>query len=191
MKKVNKKPVVKGMTLIEIIISMVVFAVLALILAQVGTTINNVHKNSIMVSKRTTIEKPFAVNGYKSADTDNIDLKDDNMKVTVKFDGRDVDIKGQCYVTKTDKADTISNADLQYVDINLEKVLKYKKTSDGFYELKDSTGKTIYKKDGKYYKADKTTEIPADEVDVDDVISVIEDSNLWTAPEGDDSDGDT
>lgn len=60
MKKISKN--VKGMSLIEIIISMVVFAVTALILVQVGGTINSLVKRSNHINKKTTIEAPYIEN---------------------------------------------------------------------------------------------------------------------------------
>lgn len=184
MKAVNKKRAVKGMTLVEIIISMVVFAITALMLVQVGNAINNLHKNSIRVNKRVTVEKPYAVSGtYKSTD-DKVDSVTDNMKITVELKSGDaVSIAGACYKTKATGADkqTSANADLQYVNIDLSKIMKYKQ-QDGFYIVQDKVTHAQYKKKAgtdEYYQMDGVT--PVTGITVSDVTNEVDSSNIWKA----------
>jgi prepilin-type N-terminal cleavage/methylation domain-containing protein len=53
---------VKGMTLVEIIIAMVVFAVIAMILVHVGGTVNTLTKRANHINKKTSIEGPMIEN---------------------------------------------------------------------------------------------------------------------------------
>lgn len=66
MKKNHKS--VKGMTLVEIIISVFVFSVTALILVNVGGTINSLSKNASHVNKKTNLESPVIENGLSYLD---------------------------------------------------------------------------------------------------------------------------
>lgn len=170
MTRYRKTRAVKGMSLVEIIISMVIFAITALILVQVGTTINNLHKNSIKVDRKVTIEKPYVVNSYYAKDKTGADQKltcaNDNMKVKVEINGHDVDLTGVNYKTKSpgisisadaSKTDTV---DLQFVQIDLSKVARYKTNTDGYFVLKSADHRTYYKKDGKYYENTGTESAP-------------------------------
>jgi prepilin-type N-terminal cleavage/methylation domain-containing protein len=173
--KKKAKNTVKGMSLVEIIISMVVFGILALILVHVGEAVNNMHKNSVHVNRRVKIEEPLVVNADHdaAAGKDFVQLKDDNMRVTVQFDlgaaKRNVKVKGSRYGVEKSvdgkNADTSANANLEYVDMDIVTVLqfeKYEKTvgSDTYYyykmvcpDLDDSDAyKYLWRCDGRYYK---------------------------------------
>lgn len=60
--KRNKKSV-KGMTLVEIIISVLVFSVIALILVQVGSSLNTLIKRANHINTKTSVESPVVENG--------------------------------------------------------------------------------------------------------------------------------
>lgn len=190
MARYNKSAAVKGMTLIEIIISLVVFSITALILVEVGSAINSQQKNSVNVNRRVTAEKPFAINSRydsgKTGDDQKVDCVNSNMKIVVEISSdekhfsHDVELKGENYKTKPGSevisADTYDAAtktktksvDLQFVNIDMDAYAKYKRNDQGYYVLQGDDGKTYYKKDGAYYE-NKGTEASPDyqPVDVD------------------------
>jgi Tfp pilus assembly protein PilV len=140
MKAKNKK--VRGMSLVEIIISMVVFAVSALLLVQVGDAINNMTKKANHVNKKVNIEAPLVssgddivaaevlTNADKTKSKEKLTVKNgymesskDNLKVTFEkeFGGHQVNLAGKSFTVKkaaegNDFAKT--DTDLQYVYVS-------------------------------------------------------------------------
>lgn len=180
MKPASKKRAVKGMTLVEIIISMVIFAIISLMLVHIGNAINNLHKNSVRVSKRLTVEKPYAISGIYNAADDNVDAVTDNMKIVMTIEGKEVAIKGGCYATKADGTDknTFSNADLQFVNIDVSKHMEYEKDGE-FIIVKDTHGNRYKRKGTDLFEMDGVT--PVTGVTIADVENSVADSNLWKA----------
>lgn len=98
----KKKKKLKGMTLIEIIISLAIFAMLGVVLVQVGTLIDNTNKATARLNKRVNAESPYAASQNDSYDYDrdaygNIvydgegnpvykKLTPENMNITVSID---------------------------------------------------------------------------------------------------------
>lgn len=56
----KEKKALKGMTLVEIIISLAIFALLGLILVQVGTLISSSNKATSRLKKKITVQSPYA-----------------------------------------------------------------------------------------------------------------------------------
>lgn len=133
-----KKKTVKGMTLVEIIISMFVFAVTALIMVQAGTVINSLTRHSNHVNKKVTIESPLVENGdniVRVDSTDNTKMISGNsnlvevtsdaqdLKISMTVKGHGVAVNGKRYSSSSaaaGKEDAKTDADLQYVGVNLE-----------------------------------------------------------------------
>lgn len=61
-----KKKTLKGMTLMEVIIAIAVFAVFGVILVTAGTTIDNLTKATTNLKKKVTMQSPYAANQLKS-----------------------------------------------------------------------------------------------------------------------------
>lgn len=59
-----KKKSLKGMTLVEVIISLAVVAVMTVLLVATATTINAYIKSANHVNKKTTVQAPIAESGY-------------------------------------------------------------------------------------------------------------------------------
>jgi prepilin-type N-terminal cleavage/methylation domain-containing protein len=143
----NRKSV-KGMTLVEIIIAMVVFAVTALILVQVGGTVNSLVKHSNHVNKKTSLESPVVENGIscldiqmatapteadgsrdRSKDKETVTVKDGNMlaavkgnvKVTMEYNSHKVELTGKTFTAENRASGNEfakTDADLQYIYIS-------------------------------------------------------------------------
>lgn len=90
MKKSRKK---RGMTLVEVIISIAVMAVMTLLLTTIGVTIDNYRRDTKARNSKITVESPIA-EARKSSD-DSVKMLNDNFKVTVNG----VEIKGKFYST--------------------------------------------------------------------------------------------
>lgn len=160
MKQTSNKKAVKGMTLIEIIIAMVVFAVCALILVQVGESINAYHKNSVRMNRKVTIEEPFVVNGNK--DTTIAGEAAKAKKIRIKIDseavGHDLYLNGEAYTSKKTidgknaylgKTKDVPDANLQFIDVP-DATVKYKKDKDGKL-MKDKDGHYVIEESGNLY----------------------------------------
>lgn len=186
MEKNQKKHAVKGMTLVEIIISVVVLGVASLILVQVGSAVNTYRKNSNHVSNRVTIEKPYVThvtNGHYEPSKNNVEApKEVKVKINFEDSGHDVELKAQSFKTKTNEASakTVSDANLQFVKVDLSKGIKYQKDADGYYILKKGT-ETYYKKGGEYFDSTKTKiDLDALHLTAADFTPVMEDDgNVW------------
>lgn len=72
-----KKKKLKGMSLIEIIISLAVMALLSVILITVGTTIGNTSKATNKLKNKVLQESPYAANRLKGYYTSNPELDED------------------------------------------------------------------------------------------------------------------
>ncbi len=122
--KKNCKCKCKGMTLIEIIIALAVFCVMALMMVKICTTSLNLTKSANHVNKKVTIQAPLAE--IQNMDGTLTEELNDNMKITVKVNGVTVNVKGTQYSTAkavdgNDFADTNANINLQFVDVDLTK----------------------------------------------------------------------
>lgn len=99
-KKLHKR---RGMTLVEVIISIAVMAVLALLLTTVGVTIDNYRKNTKSLNAKVTVEAPVA-EGKKKADSSVTTLDEE---IVIKVEG--VEVKGKLYGTGTKQYDKDGN----------------------------------------------------------------------------------
>ena len=103
MKKSKKK--LKGMTLIEMIISIAIFAIMGGLLVLVGTHIDNTTKATNKLKNKIVEESPYAANHVKTLKTDptlgNIDLTDTAISITVIQD----EASGNYYVQIPDPND--------------------------------------------------------------------------------------
>ncbi len=117
---------VKGMTLVEIIIAMVVFAVIALILVQVGGTINTLIKRANHVNKKTSIEAPMVENARACMTVNRVEGYDDAGKTirNYKKDTETITMQPGCLeaytVGGTDQASNLRvSLDYEGTPINL------------------------------------------------------------------------
>lgn len=112
-KKSRKK---RGMTLVEVIISIAVMAVLALMLTTIGVTIDKYRQNTKAVNRKIASEAPAAEiqdidSGVGSAG------KSVLVKEDFKINVNGVDVSGKLYTTTGDNGSADSNAHFKFVDI--------------------------------------------------------------------------
>lgn len=105
-KKSRKK---RGMTLVEVIISIAVMAVLALLLTTIGVTIDNYRKDTKARNQQIAVESPIAEvqdrnRGIASSGKGN--LVNDDFNIRVSAGGNSVDVKGKLYSTNDSLTDT-------------------------------------------------------------------------------------
>lgn len=121
MKIRTKAKCVKGMTLVEVIISMFVFGVAALLMVTIVTNSMNFIRNANHVNKKVTKEAPISELQQKS----NADKKTEDMKIVVSVNGNVANVKGDLYTTKdavedNELAKTNADIDLHFVDMDLD-----------------------------------------------------------------------
>lgn len=112
MKKVNKK--LKGMTLIEMIISIAIFAIMGGLLILVGTHIDATNKATNVLKNKVAIESPYAANHVtkytnKAGDPDN--LPSSKVEVEVKVGSADVKMEADKYATEALVTDGLTAAE--------------------------------------------------------------------------------
>lgn len=105
-KKSHKK---RGMTLVEVIISIAVMAVLALLLTTIGVTIDKYRRDTKARNQQIAAESPVAevqdINkGVGSAGKAKLVKKDYKIRVTAG--GSSVNVRGKLYSTNEDLTDT-------------------------------------------------------------------------------------
>lgn len=102
-KKSRKK---RGMTLVEVIISIAVMAVLALLLTTIGVTIDNYRKDTKARNDKIAVEGP-AAEVHDKKDSGRGKLIDDDFKITVtRSGGTPVVVEGKLYSTSDELTDT-------------------------------------------------------------------------------------
>lgn len=92
-----KKKTLKGMTLMEVIIAIAVFAVFGVILVTAGTTIDNLTKATTNLKKKVTMQSPYAANHLHSY----VDQNGDPQELIGTPLADDIQIKG--YSSPADK----------------------------------------------------------------------------------------
>ena len=114
----KKKKKFKGMTLMEIIISLAVLAVLTLVLVQTSSTINMYIKSANNVNKKTVQQAPVAEIGHKDAGN----LVQGDMQIIVSGNGVagtpfSQELKGNAYEAAADTTENVlgGNLNMQYI----------------------------------------------------------------------------
>lgn len=113
----KKKKKLKGMTLIEIIVAIAVFAMISLILVMLGTAVNAQRRSANKVNRKVAVQGPIA----EAQNDGNAFLVDDEYKITVARKGSpasEVTINGKLYSTQSYTIDEDGN---QIPDPNAEK----------------------------------------------------------------------
>ena len=82
MNETKKKKSLKGVTLVEIIISLAVVSVLTLLLVTTATTINAYIKSANHVNQKTTGQAPIAESGFTGS-ANELSTSDKDIKITV------------------------------------------------------------------------------------------------------------
>ncbi len=123
-KRNKAKKTCKGMTLIEVIVAMAVFSLMALVMVKICTTTLEMTRNANHVNRKVTIQAPLAE--IQNKDGTLTEQVDDNMKVSVKIGGVVVDVAAAQYSTAksvagNDFAKTNANINLEFVEIDLSK----------------------------------------------------------------------
>ena len=88
MKKAKKK--VKGMTLIEMIITIMIFTLMCGVLVMIGTHIDSVTKSTNTIKDKIVKQSPYAANGnttYIGTDNAPHDLPTSDIDITISWDG--------------------------------------------------------------------------------------------------------
>lgn len=113
----KKKKKLKGMTLIEIIVAIAVFAMISLILVMLGSAVSSQRRSAIHVNRKVAVQGPIA----EAQNDGNALLVDDEYEITVARKGApasEVTIKGKLYSTQDYTIDEDGN---QIPDPNAEK----------------------------------------------------------------------
>jgi prepilin-type N-terminal cleavage/methylation domain-containing protein len=126
-KQKSKKKTVKGMTLVEIIISLAVFVVAALLMVQVSETTVKLSRKANHMNRKVAVEAPIA----EARPSDNTLVQaNGDIRVSVKVGGKTVQIKGKSYSSSPSVVanDTVKQntslaggGDLQYITVDLSK----------------------------------------------------------------------
>lgn len=96
----------RGMTLVEVIISIAVMAVLALLLTTVGVTIDTYRKDTKARNDKVAVEGP-AAEARDTSDNGRGKLVDEEFVINVKRNGgSSVEVKGKLYSTSDELTDT-------------------------------------------------------------------------------------
>lgn len=116
----KRKLTCKGMSLLEVIISMLVLTIMATLMVVIATNSMSFIRNSTRVNNKVTKEAP--VSELKQITTNR--LVDDNHRVSVTIAGKTVNVKGSLYSTDDaidadDNANTNADIDLQFVDFDI------------------------------------------------------------------------
>ncbi len=139
MKKLRKKNYkCKGMTLVEIIISLFIFTVMAAMMVQIGEVINNLTRNANHVNRKVAAEAPLAENEVTNSANGLTTVTDDNLKIQVQVGAYTAYVKGQTYSTDgavagNTFANTNADIDLEFVAVDLQK-----KTGENLWEDPDA-----------------------------------------------------
>lgn len=102
MKKVKKK--LKGMTLIEMIISIAVFAALCGILVMVGTHIDAQSRATNNLKDKIVKQSPYAANRvmeYVDKDGNKVQFSTKDITIDIKYDSKNVEIKAKKFETES------------------------------------------------------------------------------------------
>ncbi|MBQ4463906.1 MAG: prepilin-type N-terminal cleavage/methylation domain-containing protein [Eubacterium sp.] len=101
----KKKRSLKGTTLVEIIVALAVFAMLGLILAQLGMAIDKTNKASSRLNKRVNIQAPYAASQQTEYDGYTVDEDGNKTPATLTLDNSasqiEVSIKDDTGATKS------------------------------------------------------------------------------------------
>lgn len=121
----KKKKKLRGMTLIEIIVSIAVFAMISLILVMLGSAVNAQRRSTKRVNDKVAIQGPIA----EAQNDENSLLMDDEYEITVAKKGAastSVVVKGKLYSAQGYIIDEDGNkvadpdadkANLKYIEI--------------------------------------------------------------------------
>ena len=112
MKKVNKK--LKGMTLIEMIISIAIFAIMGGLLILVGTHIDATNRATNVLKNKVSAESPYAANhvtNYTNKAGNPATLPSSDVEIEVKVGSADVKMEAKKYATEDLVTDGLSPAD--------------------------------------------------------------------------------
>ena len=117
------------MTLVEIVIALFIFSLMALMMARLAEVVVSLNRNANQVNRKTAAQAPIAemqnTNGNVS------DLENDNLRISVTVAGKTVSVTSKSYTTaKTMTGDPAAAAagDLEFVQIDLNKF-----SGDGIY----------------------------------------------------------
>ena len=121
----KKKKKLKGMTLVEIIVAIAVFAMVSLILVMLGTAVDAQQRSARRVNKKVAVQGPIA----EAQNDGNSYLLDDEYEISVAKKGSPstgVTIKGKLYSTQGYTGDADGNqipdpdadkANLKFIEI--------------------------------------------------------------------------
>ncbi len=122
MKNMKKKSV-KGMTLVEIIIALLVFGIAALLMARIATVSSSLTRSANHVTRKTSLQAPVAENANITSNL--VDEEDSNLKVVVKVGSNTVNVAGKSYTTvKAVDGNTFAqtnNGDIEFVKYDTSK----------------------------------------------------------------------
>ena len=97
----------RGMTLAEVIISIAIMAVLALLLTTLGVTVDNYRRDTKARNDKIAVEGPAAESRAKDKNNGRGKLVDEDFKITVqRAGGSPVEVNGKLYSTSDELTDT-------------------------------------------------------------------------------------
>ena len=94
--KMHKRKKYKGMTLIEILIALAIFAMLGSLLVLAGIQIDNTMKASNKLKKKMLVEAPYAANQLEKYNVNGTDVyfATESVTINVEYKGESVVIQG-------------------------------------------------------------------------------------------------
>ena len=94
--KMRKRKKYKGMTLIEILIALAIFAMLGSLLVLAGIQIDNTMKASNKLKKKMLVEAPYAANQLEKYNVNGTDVyfATESVTINVEYKGESVVIQG-------------------------------------------------------------------------------------------------
>jgi len=148
----------KGMTLVEIIVALAIFATLGMILVKIGTIVDTTTRSSTKLNKRVNVQSPYAA----SRQTEYIDPEN---PITTDTNGNDVDN----FVSFSSTEDRVTVGIYDSSSTPKKEQIKYKR-ADGSYETKDEEAVCIgacnvYDTKDIIYKSNDVTDPDDDYVD--------------------------
>lgn len=115
----------KGMTLMEIVVSLAIYSVIALLLVQIMTTVNTVMRTTTMLNTRLAYEAKHADNRITDSDGKGIVDVKDNLNVRISFDGA-LEENGDALALNGNQYIYMYNNDDQVKDNDTTKNVHYK-----------------------------------------------------------------
>lgn len=110
----NSKKKLKGMTLIEMIISIFLFAVMGGLLLLIGSHIDATSRAANTLKEKVSDESPYAANHIKETKINGVDTELPKTEVEIEVSLKGTNLSGKYYKLKDETKPELGNDELQY-----------------------------------------------------------------------------